>query len=152
VDTGFRKTSCSSNNLKRDGDSKKSHHALGGSKADIDERCSTGRRFIDTRPWIVAAAPMCAGAARPPRADKPRPQTAARFAIIGCFPHFAPVADGPVRSQGVRRAWAPHGRRGATAQPRATRKRYARYEPCRFDSRATFLSFQAEYRGHGLGG
>jgi hypothetical protein len=29
VGTGFRKTSCSSNNLKRDGDSKKSHHALG---------------------------------------------------------------------------------------------------------------------------
>src|SRR5262249_42478713 len=26
--TGFRKTSCSNNNLKRDGDSKKSHHAL----------------------------------------------------------------------------------------------------------------------------
>jgi hypothetical protein len=28
VDTGFRKTSCSNNNLKRDADSKKRHHAL----------------------------------------------------------------------------------------------------------------------------
>jgi hypothetical protein len=36
VDTGFRKTSCSNNSLKRDADSKKRHHAFGG-------KCRAGR-------------------------------------------------------------------------------------------------------------
>src|SRR5215204_3419349 len=39
VDTGFRKRSCSNNNLERDDDSKKSHHAL---EPDTD---ALGRRW-----------------------------------------------------------------------------------------------------------
>src|SRR5262249_34974186 len=66
VGTGFRKTSCSSKKLERDGDSKKSHHALmgwpgrpparksatwplSGAKADIQPR--TRRRLDAPHAW-----------------------------------------------------------------------------------------------------
>jgi hypothetical protein len=61
VDTGFRKTSCSNNSLKRDADSKKWHRALAvgeerpmsevGPEAHIAERAGRMRRSLA---WSVA--------------------------------------------------------------------------------------------------
>ena len=50
MDTGFRKRSCSTNKLKRDGSSKKSHHALGSGKFFADSETQARREHALRRP------------------------------------------------------------------------------------------------------
>jgi hypothetical protein len=54
VGTGFRKTSCSKNRLRRDGDSKKRHHAL-GRKREIEMDDRTVRATLE-RHWDASDA------------------------------------------------------------------------------------------------